>query len=266
MEEVMRKFIKVISLVAVIIAMLSAAVFASSKTEALLSKYKNVDVRSMSDAQLEAMYNDMIESFTADELADMLQENKRTLQKEGISEETINRGAEFLRTTDDEAVRNMLRNTDVKEMVEKVKAGESIDNAVLTSQKNMDDTIMAGVKVFFSSYIVKTVLNIFGIYVLYKLIIRGIIFKKAGKAFAWTLVPIVRDAVLLKICGHSAWILLWLLLPIIGWIIYAMIKIIMKFELAEAFGHDAGFGVGVWLLNPIFEGIIAFSKDKYELA
>lgn len=253
------------SIVIITMALSSVVVFATTKTEALLSKYQNVDVSNMSDTQLEEMYNDVIESFTAEELADMIQENKKALQKEGISEETINRGTEFLRTTDDKAIRNMLKNTDVKEVVEKVRAGETMDNAVLSSQKDVDDTIMSGVKVFFSSYIVKTILTVLGIYILYKLIIRGIIFKKAGKAFVWTFIPIARDIVLLHICGHSAWLLLWLLLPIIGWAIYAIIKIVMKFELAEAFGHDAGFGVGVWLLNPIFEGILAFSHDKYEL-
>ena len=37
----------------------------------------------------------------------------------------------------------------------------------------------------------------------------------------------------------------------------------MKFELAMSFGHGVAFGIGVWLLNPIFESIIAFSKNEY---
>ena len=61
----------------------------------------------------------------------------------------------------------------------------------------------------------------------------------------------------------NTWIVLFLLLPVIGWIIYLIYKIMMKFELAMSFGHGVGFGIGVWLLNPIFESIIAFSKNEY---
>ena len=58
-------------------------------------------------------------------------------------------------------------------------------------------------------------------------------------------------------------LVLFLLIPIIGWLIYLIFKIMMKFELAMSFGHGVAFGIGVWLLNPIFESIIAFSKNEY---
>ena len=35
----------------------------------------------------------------------------------------------------------------------------------------------------------------------------------------------------------------------------------MNFELSKAFGKGAGFGIGLWILKPIFESIITFSKN-----
>ena len=63
-----------------------------------------------------------------------------------------------------------------------------------------------------------------------------------------------------KVCGITPWVLLLLLVPVIGWFILAIINIYSKFTLAEGFGKGIGFGFGLWLLGPIFEGILAFSK------
>ena len=32
-------------------------------------------------------------------------------------------------------------------------------------------------------------------------------------------------------------------------------------KLAKSFGQGAGFGIGLWLVNPVFVAIIAFNKD-----
>ncbi len=233
--------------------------------EGIISQYKNVDINNISNKEIEEVYNEVLESYTAEELSDIVKENKGKLQNQGISGKTIDSGVEFLKTTDDKAVRELIKNTDMTEVIKRVKNGDEIENAIIKSQKDLNDTAVLGVKLIFSSYVVKIILTVLGIYILYKIIIRGIIYKKAGKSFFLTLIPIYRDAVLFKICGYSPWIILFLLLPVIGWIIYLIYKILMKFELAEAFGHGIGFGLGVWLLSPIFESIIAFSNNEYEL-
>ena len=264
----MKFTLRIISIFIILLGALSIKIHATTNTnkmEKILAKYKNVDVNNISKEDLEKIYNEAIESYTAEELSDMIKDNKEQLKKQGITEDTIDKSADFVKTTDDKAIKKMLKNTDVKEVVKKIKEGKKKEKAILTSQKDKNDTLALAVKVFFSSYIIKTILIVIGVYILYKLIIRGIIYKKAGKLFISSFIPIYRDAVFFKICGHSPWIILWLLLPILGWIIYAIYKILMKFELAETFGHKTLFGIGLWLLNPIFESIIAFSKNKYEL-
>ena len=59
------------------------------------------------------------------------------------------------------------------------------------------------------------------------------------------------------------WLLL-LLVPVVGWIILWIVSVASKFMLAEAFGKGTGFAFGLWLLAPIFETILVFSKKtKY---
>ena len=59
------------------------------------------------------------------------------------------------------------------------------------------------------------------------------------------------------------WLLL-LLVPVVGWIILWIVSVASKFMLAEAFGKGTGFAFGLWLLAPIFETVLVFSKKtKY---
>lgn len=264
----MKKTIKIITIFIMFFVLFTIQVKAetdTTKIKDVLTKYKNVDINSISNEELEKAYNEVLESYTAEEISNMVKKNKDKLEKQGISGDTIDKGAKFLKTTDDKAIKEMLKDTDVKQVITRIQKGESIESAIVKSQKDLNKTVASGVKVVLSSYIVKAIFITIGIYILYKIIIRGIIYQKAGKHFVFTFIPIYRDAVLFKICGYSPWIVLFLLLPVIGWIIYLIYKILMKFELAEVFGHKLGFGLGVWLLNPIFESIIAFSKNKYEL-
>ena len=265
----MRKLLTIIMIFTMFCLLLSLQVRASTNTTAMediISKYQNININNISNEEIEEIYNEVLESYTTEELANMIQENKDKIEEHGVNTETIDKGIEFLKTTDDEQLRELIRGTDIKELIQRVKNGESIENAIIKSQRDLNETLASGVKLILSSYIVKTILTILGIYILYKIIIRGIIYKRAGKMFISTFIPFYRDAILFKICGYSPWIVLFLLVPVIGWIIYLVYKILMKFELAKVFGHGIGFGFGVWILNPIFESIIAFSNNRYELS
>ena len=94
--------------------------------------------------------------------------------------------------------------------------------------------------------------------------LRCVIYKKAHKK-AWApFIPIYRNIVMLKICGMSPWWLLLLFVPIIGWLLLFVVNVASKFMLAESFGKGTGFAFGLWLLAPIFETILVFSKKiKY---
>lgn len=86
------------------------------------------------------------------------------------------------------------------------------------------------------------------------------IFHKAEKHWWLALIPFVNAFVLYKIVRGNGWKLLLVLIPIFGQI-YA---IITQFKLAKAFGKGAGFGVGLFLLSPIFMLILAFDNSKYQ--
>ena len=57
----------------------------------------------------------------------------------------------------------------------------------------------------------------------------------------------------------SGWNIIFLLIPFVN--IYFGIKVYIK--LSEAFGHGAGFGLGLIFLNPIFMPILAFGSSQY---
>ena len=118
--------------------------------------------------------------------------------------------------------------------------------------------------ILLSAYVVKNVLIVLVVLFVYRTLLRCVIYKKAHKK-AWApFIPIYRNIVMLKICGMSPWWLLLLLVPVLGWIILFVISVASKFMRAESFGKGTGFAFGLWLLAPIFETILVFSrKTKY---
>ena len=86
------------------------------------------------------------------------------------------------------------------------------------------------------------------------------IFTKAGEPGWGAIVPFYNLYLLYKITWGSGWMFLTMLIPVAN----AVIAIITYFKLAKVFGKGAGFGVGLWLLNPIFMLILAFGDSSYQ--
>lgn len=90
------------------------------------------------------------------------------------------------------------------------------------------------------------------------------LFEKAGKPGWASLVPVYNMIVLLDIVGYK-WYYIFLfflgVIPLVGWILSALFMISFSFKLAKSFGQSNLFGVGLWLVNPVFSAIIGFSKD-----
>ena len=93
------------------------------------------------------------------------------------------------------------------------------------------------------------------------IVVRWIIYKKAGKHGWAAIIPIYKDVVWLKIAGISPWVLLLVLIPILGWIALAIIFLVAKFKVPVAFGQSALWGLGLWFIPIVFESVIAFSKE-----
>ena len=89
-------------------------------------------------------------------------------------------------------------------------------------------------------------------------------YEKANKPGWAAIVPIYNIIVLFEIIGYK-WYYIFLFLvgiiPVVGQAASLLFTISYNIKLAKSFGQEVGFGIGLWLLNPIFVSIIAFSKD-----
>ena len=85
-------------------------------------------------------------------------------------------------------------------------------------------------------------------------------FDKAGQP-GWTaLIPILNILVWVRIAGKEWWWILLLIIPCVGFVVSAIIAL----STAERFGKSPAFGIGLWLLAPIFFLILGFGSARYE--
>lgn len=100
--------------------------------------------------------------------------------------------------------------------------------------------------------------------IVFMIIINWKMFEKAGKPGWASIVPIYNIIILFEIIGYK-WYYIFLLflgaIPVVGWIAMMLFVISYNIKLAKSFGQGAGFGIGLWLVNPVFVAIIAFNKD-----
>ncbi len=86
------------------------------------------------------------------------------------------------------------------------------------------------------------------------------IFKKAGKEGWKALIPVYNAYTLLQILNMEPMLCFLTLLPGANF----MLGIVMCVKLAKSFGKGTGFAIGLILLEPIFEMILAFGDAKYK--
>ena len=86
------------------------------------------------------------------------------------------------------------------------------------------------------------------------------VFKKAGKPWWASIVPIYNNIVMLQIAKLPIWYIILLFIPIAQ--IYVIFKV--NIEISKKFGKSTGFGVGMTLIPIIFIPLLAFSDNVYE--
>ena len=213
----------------------------------------NVDIYDVLQA-----YKDLSEKYSNEEIATAIEENKELLTEQGISENVIDSGTSVLRSVDAKQLNKILsEDINIDEIQQQLEDGATPTEILNNIQQDMSttDKISLGVNL---------IMGIIVVLIIYNIIVRWRIYKKAGKHGWAALIPIYRDVVMYKICDVSPWVLLLLLVPVVGWFALIIINIYTKFTLAEGFGKGIGFGFGLWILGPIFEAILAFSrKSKY---
>ena len=86
------------------------------------------------------------------------------------------------------------------------------------------------------------------------------IFKKAGKEGWKALIPIYNTYTMLQILSMEPMLCFLSFVPFANF----MLSIVMSVKLAKSFGKTTGFAIGLILLGPIFQMILAFSDAKYK--
>lgn len=209
-------------------------------------------------------YKKLSKEYTNDEIALMLEESKEVLEENNISSEHIDTINKVLRSLDEDQINKILDKLNIDKALDELEAGATVSELIDNATANMTTTDKADLifSVIWSAKIIHIIVMIIVILELYKLIVRFIIYKKAGKK-AWAIfVPIYRDITMLKICGMSPFWLILLFIPVVGWALLWIVKVASRFMLAEAFDKSPVFGFGLWLIWPIFETILAFSKNS----
>lgn len=211
------------------------------------------------------LYSDLTEIYSNEQIADMLDNCKGRLSEYGVPEENLDSVTTVLRNLNTTQTKEVLEKINIDEIAQKLANGESIQSIINSLMQNMTTTekVDLVVSLLLSANIIKNVLIVILVLFVYRTLLRCVIYKKAGK-HAWTpFIPIYRNVVMLKICGMSPWWLLLIFVPIIGWIGLWLVSVASKFMLAEKFGRGVAFSFGLWLLAPIFETILVFSRKKY---
>ena len=116
------------------------------------------------------------------------------------------------------------------------------------------------------SSVISTMFIVLAIFYILLIIAQWKIFTKAGEKGWKSLIPIYNLVTLYKIIGLSPWLILIYLtaiIPIVGYIAIFVLMIVTYNKLAKAFGEGTAFTVGLILLNPIFELILAFGSAQY---
>lgn len=211
-----------------------------------------------------AIYNEITEKYSHEELAQLIEDNKEEISKElDIKEEDVEKGADFLRNTDEKSLKNIInQDLDWNQIKDRIDNGEDFET-VVTEYFTPEKIAELGFKVLLANVIVKQVLLGISLYLIFKIIVRWIIFAKAKKHGWAAIVPIYNEITYLNVCKISPWFILLNLIPILGNIAYTVVKIVSRFKLSYAFGRGALFGLGLLFLDPIFELILAAEKNTY---
>lgn len=242
--------------------------FLSNKIYAVeLPEDFNID--NISNEDILDIYDKITEKYSNEEIADIIKENKEQISSEtGVSEGVIDAGAEFIRNTSTEAVRDIIADDEnITKIRESLKEGKSAGDAVASI---VEDTttlqkIELFVKILLANNIIRATLIIIIVLFLYCTITRCVIYKKAGKNWVAGIIPFYRQVTMYKVCGLSPFLMLLWLIPIFGWIVMFVLAIMKRILLAENFRKGGLFGIGILILPPIFYSILAFNSNiEYE--
>lgn len=229
---------------------------------------ENIDVNNITKDDILNAYDEVTSQYSSEEIVKIIEKNKEEIKEQGVSEDIINAGEKFIRETDTEQIREIIKNDiDIEDIKNKLEQGYT-PNEILTSiieEMPTNQKVEMAIKFLLANRIVKTAVMFFGIWLVYSTIIRWIIYSKAGKPGWSAIIPIYRQIVMYQVCGITPLFMLLWFIPVLGWIVMFVMAIVKRFSLASSFGRSGLFGFGLLILPPIFQAILAFNPNiKYE--
>ena len=272
-EEIMKKYVKIIAFLAISLMVIGCLTVSKATTATedniadFLINNTSIDFENFKDSDVITLVEELTSEYSTEELADILEQYSSELGEAGIDEETLGAATSFLRTTDTSDFRKLLKEIDLDEVKTKLDSGEEFEDVLKSTVENMPASQMVGLagkflltNKIFKSALIKSAITCC-IITIYMIVVRWIIYQKAGKHGWAAIIPIYKDVVWFKIAGLSPWLLLLIIIPIFGWIALAIIFIVSKFKVPVAFGQSALWGLGLWFIPIVFESVIAFSKE-----
>jgi hypothetical protein len=91
------------------------------------------------------------------------------------------------------------------------------------------------------------------------------VLEKGGESGAWALLWLTGCLYpfafwpMAKIAGRPSWWAVLLYIPIVNFVVLAILSI----DLAKSFGKGTGYGIGLWLLPFIFYPMLGFGASSY---
>jgi len=127
-------------------------------------------------------------------------------------------------------------------------------NALAHGAMQSDDAAAGAAMIFMVVY-----LGFIGLILLWLAICWSRIFVKAGQPGWAAFVPVYNYIVGAQIAQKPAWWGILCVVPCANIVFQAMLAI----AIAERFGKSTGYGIGLWLLNPIFSAMLGFGSSQY---
>ena len=131
--------------------------------------------------------------------------------------------------------------------------------AQMVTTTSSSSSSSGGAGVLIAMLVIFGVLHILGIIGFWKTLTKG------GESGAWSLLFLITCLYPLaylpmaKLVGRPQWWVILMYVPIVNIVILAILSI----DIAKSYGKSTGFGIGLWLLGPIFYLIAGFGSAAY---
>ena len=153
------------------------------------------------------IYKQMSERYTNEEIVSILENSKNKIENNDEVKSNIDSICKILKTFDQDKLNDIIDKIEIDQVLSEMEGGATLLQVIEKATSNMSATekVNLMVSILWSANILRTIFIVIVIFEIYKILVRCVIYKKAGK-HAWaSIIPIYRNVVMLKICGMNPW-------------------------------------------------------------